>query len=216
MSVVRLLFVLLVIGVIAPNGWAVPTYSGSLSSALSEIDGREAWINPGPTTIAWEVTDMGTFFHYKYTLTVPASETDISHFVIEISGNFTESDFWNETGPFGATEIGDFGDHNGNPNIPSSVHGLKFDETTGTTAVIEFDSLRVPVWGDFYSKGGRNPPNEAWNEGFAIADPLAAAANGTIANHILVPDSVVPEPGTCVLFGLGGLMLFRRYGRPCD
>jgi len=154
---------------------------------------------------------MTTHYHYKYTLTVPGHE--ISHFIIEVSAVFGENDFWNEAGPFEVTEINDFNQGNGNPEIPGEIHGLKFDEAWGTAAVFEFDSSRVPVWGDFYAKDGGNPTNQAWNEGFARPDPPNPPGNGSIDNHILVPDSVMPEPSTLAFLTLGGLMIARRRTR---
>lgn len=186
------------------------TFTGQVSSAAGEVGGLGAWISPGPTTLAWEITDFGSYFHYKYTLTVPPTAPQISHFLIEVSPNFTAADFWNATGPHSVTEIGDFTQANGNPDIPAPVHGLKFDSTTGRTAVFEFDSSRVPVWGDFYAKCGGNPPNQAWNAGLALADPIAPAANGSLDDHILVPDSVTPEPTGLALAGLLLVALRRR------
>lgn len=156
---------------------------------------------------------MITHYHYKYTLNVPGPGNEISHFILEVSDLFSEEDFWNETGPFGPAGIGDFNQGNGNPDIPGEIHGLKFDELWGTTAVIEFDSSRMPVWGDFYAKDGGNPTNQAWNEGFARPDPPDPADDGSIDNHILVPDSHVPEPATLALVVLGGLMIARRRTR---
>ena len=146
------------------------TYSGDLTTATvnSEIDGVGEWITPGPTSIHWEVTDNGSSWHYKYVLTVPG-EHEVSHFIIEVSDTFGPGDFDYTGYP---TSIGDYHQGNGNPDIPGVLHGLKFDETSGTTLVVEFDSLRVPVWGDFYAKDGGNPTIQAWNEGFVDADPL--------------------------------------------
>ena len=48
--------------------------------------------------------------------------------------------------------------------------------------------------------------NSAWNTGFLDADPLDLPANGSINNHVLVPDTYttpVPEPGTLLLVGTG-------------
>ncbi len=197
------------VGLLAPVAMGA-TYSGDLSSALGEIGGMNGWINPGPTTISWEVTDMTTHFHYKYVLTVPESESNISHFLIEVSELFSYDDFWNETGPFVGTEIGDWNQDNGNPSIPEEVHGLKFDNMWGATTVIEFDSLRMPVWGDFYAKGGGTPVDEAWNQGIDLPDPPDPPSDGSIDNHILVPDTVVPEPSSLVLLALSGLLLTVR------
>ncbi|HOF18463.1 MAG TPA: PEP-CTERM sorting domain-containing protein, partial [Phycisphaerae bacterium] len=41
-------------------------------------------------------------------------------------------------------------------------------------------------------------------------DPSAPAANGSLNFHILVPDSVVPEPGTLSLLALGAAGLWNR------
>jgi hypothetical protein len=206
---------MMAIGLVAPVAMGA-TYTGSLSSASGEIGGMSAWIDPGPTTMSWEITDMTTHYHYKYVLTVPESSTDISHLLIEVSSLFGEDDFWNETGPFLGTEISEFSQENGNPSIPEAIHGLKFDDMTGTTVAVEFDSLRVPIWGDFYAKGGGNPPNEAWNLGINFPDPLDPPSNGSINNHILVPDTNIPEPASLVLMALSGLLIAgHRRPRTC-
>jgi hypothetical protein len=65
----------------------------------------------------------------------------------------------------------------------------------------------VPVWGDFYAKCGAHPPNQIWNMGITLPDPMAPAANGSIDNHILVPDSYnIPEPATFVLLLIGTVL----------
>jgi hypothetical protein len=190
--------VLSILLAITASSASATTLSGSLSSASSELGGVGDWINPGTTTIAWEVTDMGSHYHYKYTLTVP--QHAISHFIIEISPTAESSNFWNFGGPFqGTPVIDDYTQLNGNPDIPAPIYGIKFDEAFGTTAVFEFDSTRVPVWGDFYAKCGANPANQVWNMGITLPDPTDPAANGSIDNHILVPDSYnIPEPSTLV------------------
>jgi hypothetical protein len=48
--------------------------------------------------------------------------------------------------------------------------------------------------------------NAAWNTGSLAADPLDLPANGSINNHVHVPDAYttpVPEPGTLLLIGTG-------------
>ncbi len=199
---------------IAASAATATMFSGSLSSASGQIGGVGDWINPGPISIAWEVTDLGTHYHYKYTLTVP--RIDFSHFIVEVSPLATMGDFSNLAGPFqGTPGIGDYDQTNGNPNIPAQVHGLKFDNTSGTNVVFQFDSVRVPVWGDFYAKGGGTPTNQAWNAGFTLPDPTVPAAGGTVDNHILVPDSkVVPEPATMAVLLTGLITLVPRRRRP--
>ena len=50
------------------------------------------------------------------------------------------------------------------------------------------------------------------DKGFTSSDvdPTAAPSNGSIDYHILRPDSVVPEPATICLLGLGTLALLRN------
>jgi len=83
------------------------------------------------------------------------------------------------------------------------------------TWVIEFDSTRVPVWGDFYAKDGKENTTDgkiqvyAYNTGFTANDVDEAT------NHILVPDTIsyVPIPGAVLLgtlgLGVAGLRLRR-------
>ena len=98
------------------------------------------------------------------------------------------------------------------PGLPAPIWGLKFDDASGTTSTFEFDSIRVPVWGDFYAKNGNG--SMMWNSALADANPTAAAGNGSMNHHLLVPDTntVIPEPATMALlsFGLTALLLGRR------
>ena len=193
--------------------------SGSLTSADGGLDGVGQWVNPGPATISWVITDMGSYYNYEYTLSVPENAKSISHFIVGVSSTFSESNFWNATGSFSVAEIDDFSQANGNPDMPGGLHGLKFDETSGDTLVISFDSDRVPVWGDFYAKGGGNPASQVWNSGFVTANPMDPAMDGSLLGHILVPDTntiEVPEPITLSLLcvALLGMVLVKRPRSP--
>jgi len=215
--------------------WLTPTlasaylisYSGSLSSLSGGLQGTGFWPDDGPrggTTISWVVSqnDDGSW-HYVYNLTVPRA--DVSHFILETSEDFTSADIINPTGPYASYSIGwntGFPGVNTQPNpyMPDDEYGIKFDSTYGTTLVFTFDSPRMPVWADFYAKCGAvgGTQNTIWNTGFSTSeenDPTAPIGNGSIAYHILAPDTQtgpVPEPGTVCLVGLGlaGLKFIRR------
>ncbi len=201
-------------------------YVGSLLSTTGGIDGTGNWItDPAGMSFEWEVTqNADNSWHYSYVFTHPEGET--SHFILEVSDGFTANEIFNLQGDVDNVEIGLF-DTDGNPNIPGSIYGIKFDEATGLVTTFSFDSFRVPVWQDFYSKDGvaggavdagprGGTVNAAWNEGFLAQDPNAPAADGSIDYHVLAPDSVtnpVPEPTTLMLLGsglLGSVAVFRR------
>jgi hypothetical protein len=199
-------------------------YSGILLSTDSGILGTGAWITPGPAWLEWSVTqNTDDSWHYSYLFGHPDGET--SHLILEVSPTFTANDIFGEVGDFGSIEIGTFEGGPGNPEMPGTVYGIKFDDAWGTTSSFAFDSWREPMWGDFYSKDGKTPGtdifNTAWNAGFLDADPTAPVQDGAYMGHLLVPDTdgpppPVPEPSTMLLLGsglLGSIVALRKRGR---
>ena len=208
-------------------------YEGSLAIDDSGLEGTGVWATgtEGKKTystaaFSWEVSqNQDSSWHYAYQLDV--GHKDVSHLIIGASDSFTGLDILNATGDFGSIEVDTFGDEgNSNPYIPGSLYGIKFDSTTGTSVDVSFDSSRIPVWGDFYAKGGKSKGgkgkgkgvyNAVWNAGFSAANPTALASNGSLLNHILVPDTAagpVPEPAAMVFLGLGGLIALRSRKSP--
>ncbi|HOD67315.1 MAG TPA: PEP-CTERM sorting domain-containing protein [candidate division Zixibacteria bacterium] len=185
------------------------SFSGSLASPAG-VTASGYWAQQG-FKIEWMIEDQpdGSWF-YQYWLTDaqgnPWEVAAVSHFTLEISPDATASDFW---GYSGAVEFGDL-------NGMSSAMKLDF-----TATHYKFYSNRAPVWGDFYAKDGRAGGlglNEAYNAGFGAPDPTAMPGNGSIGNKILRPDTsttVVPEPGTMLLMGIGlaGAGVVRRWRR---
>ena len=207
---------------------AVPTtYTGTLSVTGAGADGALLaagdWNDPA-STLAWTVDNTTTpgKWHYEYTLSVPTGA--ISHMIVEVSDDdpgpiFLLANLFDpQSAPTGwiddPIELDEFqaGQQGGNPNMPENVYGVKFnaeDTFDETTVMIAFDSDRVPVWGDFYAKGGGD--NTLYNAGFTApdSDPADPPADGSIDSHVLVPDSttvLVPVPGG-VLMGSVGVVL---------
>lgn len=209
--------------------------SGSLSvggGGAGNLVATGAWDDPN-STLSWTVDDSNGpgLWHYEYTLTVPVKA--ISHFIVEVSDAdpgpaFTLANLfalganpqdWTDAN---LTSVGLFTAGGSNPNMPGNLNGVKFDandDFNATTVIVSFDSNRDPVWGDFYAKDGKAGGQAGiwaslWNEGFLAADPTDPAADGSVLDHLLVPDSV-PEPATVALLAVGaaGFLLRRRCRR---
>ncbi len=211
----RIVFLSLLLPVLA--GPAAGAYTGGLSSEDNGILGTGVWIGDPPATVVWTVTQdpVTSWWHYAYTLNV--SQKEVSHVIIETSLGFGELDILNAEGTFSGTEIGWHLAGSANPDIPGDIYGIKFDCIANTTINISFDSRRQPVWGDFYAKDGVSDGtwNALWNAGFTDpdSDPSAPASDGTVDHHLLVPDTIIPEPSSMMVLGIGlaGLLARRRY-----
>ncbi len=210
-------------------------YSGSLSSDGAGTDGTlfgtEQWASGA--LFSWSASDEEAncpSWYYSYTLTVLGK--DISHVTTEVSDEFTLANLLNGINDPGSILTGGSLDVYGpglhgssDPDIPDRLYGIKVD-TTGDTKSISwsFCSNRVPVWGDMYAKDGKTGGNDVYlyNTGFTAGDTdpdilINPAANGSVDNHILVPDSIddpegppIPEPSTSLLGIIGLIMILRR------
>lgn len=213
MKKVILISLVLVLG-LAVNVWAdmIPVgssdWTGSRSTPQSfGIVGTGSWEND--FNISWAITFDSTSHLYTYTYTFLDLPQNLSHWLLQVSygipmsmfifpdGYNVEFDTW-ESGP-------------GNPMLPASIYGIKFDfGTTEGTGTYTFQTYQNPVWGDFYAKDGTG--NYAWNSGIET-DPTAGASS--FIPWIPTPDTEgvpFPEPSTFLLIGAGlfGLGFFGR------
>ena len=199
------------------TGICSASFTGSLSTPTG-LHGQGSWTS---ACFAWEVSQGTNYWHYKYTLDLYDSQA-LSHLIIEVSDTFTSNDILNLQGANLSTDSPmTWTEKQGNPDLPSSFYGIKFEganldgsfSSTGPW-VIEFDSTRAPVWGDFYAKDGKldGVNNVLYNMGFQNPDydPTAAPISGSIDYHILVPDTtsvIIPAPGAMILGSLGVILV---------
>lgn len=192
------------------TGGPVWSYTGNLSTDAGGLVALNGW---APATLSWDITQpQANVYRFDYTLTVGGGG-GISHMILETSDPFTQGypDIFNlerwtgsEWVTFSPTlETGTHNPGPGNPDMPTSLYGVKFEPGGDyTTLRWRFDAYRLPVWGDFYAidGGGQTNAKLLYNEGFARDDPTVAAHDGTEDNHILRPDSRTPElPASALL-----------------
>lgn len=210
----------LVLALLAMGPATGVAYVGSLSSVDYGILGGGSWITPGPTILGWSVVFEPTLWawRYSYDLSHPGGET--SHFILEVSETFTIEDILWAEGEFGNVLVDWFQPDGSNPGMPDPIYGIKFDETYDTDTHLEFLTRRSPVWGDFYAKDGKQAGlwAYAYNAGFSLTDPVGPPQDGSLLNHLLVPDTLtpVPEPSTLLLLGAGlagGALVWRKRRR---
>jgi len=210
---------LLVVAALCTFAQAGPTYSGSLTSGGGGITGipGNPWLT-GDTTLSWWIYDNsnGTYT-YAYRLQVPYNSKEISHLTIEVSPTFEADNILKVLlGTLDGDQPGIY-PTSGDPGMPSEMPGIKFEDGWGSNDYdwsVWFVSDRVPVWGDFYAKDGKSGGDSVaiWNAGFTgpiDSDPIAPPANGSLANHILVPDSInpIPAPGAVLLGSIGAALV---------
>ncbi|MEN6601059.1 MAG: hypothetical protein ABFD86_01490 [Bryobacteraceae bacterium] len=198
-------------------------WTGTRSAPSAGMVGNGRWDS---FSISWNIALEAGVYHYQYTISGLSGKA-LSHVDFDLSDNCTPTSqcVFNASYDVAGTPqlfYGTFADNPGQPGFPAgaSITGVKFDMMPAGVGTISFDSVRAPMWGDFYAKdgvagGGTGVWNYAYNQGLAGHDTYNNAGY-----YVAVPDTVgsgVPEPGSWMLMASGGLMLalglWRRAGR---
>ena len=184
------------------------SYQGCLSTDDGGVVATGIWSGDyNGFKICWDIQEQAdNSWFYQYWLTLPDGEPidvgAVSHWVIEVSPDVTESDFWGFNG--GWELRGE--DDEPFPDTPDLGAAIKLDY--GGT-VFSFYSWRVPTLADFYAKdgdAGGQGLNTAYNSGLGNTLGSFTLADYAQYGKILAPDTgttVIPEPGTMLLFGMG-------------
>lgn len=163
--------------------------------------------------VSWTIAESNGVFSYSYSFDFKGTtKNSISHLILDLSDNCGRTAGCVSNAKLNGTSIAkldfkkfDGSDGNSDPGFPapSTITGVKFDDLSlkpePNIWTITFDSVRAPMWGDFYLKGGQD---YLFNTGLLAANRQSDNKGLFIA----VPDTVgvtAPEPATLLLFGLG-------------
>ncbi|MBD3289892.1 PEP-CTERM sorting domain-containing protein [candidate division KSB1 bacterium] len=196
------------------SGW---TLTGSIQyiDGITGLIAGDGW-NNSQTILQWNVNqnpDLTWTYEYSFSSASPM----ISHAIIEISPNFTTANILAGTTVYDELKTYTPNQGNSNPGLYGDLYGIKWNGESSWQIITD----RAPMWGHFYAKGGRTYAYNSAFPGFVDGgyNP-ALRPTFNIDNYIieqgwvLVPDtesSVVPEPGTLMLLGIGflGLVISR-------
>lgn len=185
----------------SPQRCVADIYSGSLSNLGGTLSATDGWIahDGEDTTLVWEITDQGGYYEYKYTFSNASGlAAQLSHITIQVSLDFDvekEIDFENLTSyPLDSDDPKPYDNPYG-----SDFFGIKFEtNSAGDPVVLKFNSMREPMWGNFFAKDGRHLIP-------GTSTSVMAYAWNTTPNTVAVPDTnYIPVP-PAVLLGMLGM-----------
>jgi hypothetical protein len=181
---------------------------------------------PGDFSIQWDITQDLSSLLWTYEYTIFAAQKDLSHFILELTEGEGFGEILDPRVRFGSKEwqsmpidgprVWDGSNGKSDPLWPdgTGLYGLKFDSGS-KTVYYAFETMRDPVWGNFYAKSGRH--NEQWVHVYNNALAIENFESNNKLDFIVRPDGgsnppVVPEPASSLLFITGSAVFaYRRY-----
>jgi hypothetical protein len=177
---------------------------------------------PFSFSISWNVSQDITSDLWTYEYTLSATSKDVSHFIIEVSDGAAQDDF---SQVFASGIPLSFGDEdsilegpafwglnqgNSNPGYPSSseIYGIKFN-VGGLSSTYQLTTNRSPVWGNFYTNGGKDKDSGLFVHAYNSALAINSYDSDEKIDFIVRPNGtpIVPEPGSAILFLTGSAAL---------
>lgn len=195
--------------VVAQSASALNLLNDTLTWSSGGIVATPNWNNSG-TWLSWSISQNSSTLVWSYRYVWHTDGKDLSHFNMQVSAGATINEFWNWSFSHplesGDPTISTFSPGPGNPGMPGSIYALQMNLDADTPVFgFSFDTLRAPVWGDFYAKDGKVAGSDtiAYNAGF-LTEP-----DVNDGRHIAVPNGpgiiIVPDGG--LTLGLMGLSL---------
>lgn len=210
------------LGAIAPNASAAAVWGTDATGGLTHVTGSRStgsgltgtgsWDNAG-LTLSWDISLSGNLWTYIYTINTVKKV--VSHSMIEVAED-QDNPFTAQAGSDAFEGDQTWGSAPSNPGIPNSLFGIKFDfgnDNGDTTYTLV--TAHAPVWGTFYTKGGKDKIGKTKVDLYAYSNGLAStdyktSEQLTAMDFIVRPNGIhtdtpeIPGGGGGALTGSGG------------